>query len=99
MLPEQFIKIALIIPQPLGFVILRSITINTFSWVQGGAGLLRYTVAFHSLYSRILLADEETASLVVIWLAVCFSEQLCFNPFGLLQIPVSGEDGAKMLRV
>jgi hypothetical protein len=57
LLPEQFIKIALIIPQPLGFVILRSITINTFRWVQGGTGFPRVFLAFISRDTRFMLAD------------------------------------------
>ena len=65
LLPKQFIKIALIIPQPLGFVILRSITINIFRWVQGGTGLLGVFLAFISRDTRELLADEKTASLVL----------------------------------
>ncbi len=57
LLPKQFIKIAFIIPQPLGFVILRLITINTFSWVQGGTGFPRVFLAFISRYTRFMLAD------------------------------------------
>ena len=73
LLPEQFIKIALIIPQPLGFVILRSITINTFIWVQGGNGLLRVFLAFISRDTRETLAYGKTARPCNTRLAVCFS--------------------------
>ena len=99
LLPKQFIKIAFIIPQPLGFVILRLITINTFSWVQGGTGFPRVFLAFISRYTRFMLADVWNENSCAVWFTRCFSEQLCFNPFGLLQIPVSGEDGAEILRV
>ena len=70
--PNNLLKIALIIPQPLGFVILRSITINTFRWVQGGTVFPRVFLAFISRDTRELLADGKTPSLVLRMLAVSF---------------------------